>query len=304
MRRSLLALATVVLAGAGIFAAPAISGASSSSTAVFPTVSTKWGVQPKISFPTKTAPTALEQEVIHHGSGPKVQKKDLLIANYVAQIWDGKVFDNSWTSDPGAFPIGVGLVIKGWDDELVNDHIGDRVVLVVPPADGYGSAGQSSAGITGKDVLVFVVDLESQYSLSSVHADARATKEHSAVGGVSVTGKLSGPPTISIAKGTAKPSTEKVTVLDRGNGKKINAGIVVMQLLYVNWSGQLQGSTWASGSPAGQPVGEKNAPSIFDDLSGVPLGSRVLITLPESSGDGPYALVADLGAEPYHGTGQ
>jgi len=50
-------------------------------------------------------------------------------------------------------------VITGWDKGLVGQTVGSRVMLSIPPADGYGSAGQSQAGITGKDTLVFVVDV-------------------------------------------------------------------------------------------------------------------------------------------------
>ena len=62
---------------------------------------------------------------------------------------------------PGAFHhlIGAGQVIKGWDTGLVGQTVGSRVLLVVPPADGYGSAGSAQAGINGTDTLVFVVDI-------------------------------------------------------------------------------------------------------------------------------------------------
>jgi peptidylprolyl isomerase len=45
------------------------------------------------------------------------------------------------------------------DTGLEGVHVGSRVLLVVPPADGYGSKGVSSAGITGTDTLVFAVDV-------------------------------------------------------------------------------------------------------------------------------------------------
>ena len=55
--------------------------------------------------------------------------------------------------------IGEGQVIPGWDTGLVGQTVGSRVMLVIPPADGYGSAGDSQAGIKGTDTLVFVVDI-------------------------------------------------------------------------------------------------------------------------------------------------
>ena len=50
-------------------------------------------------------------------------------------------------------------MIPGWDKGLVGQTVGSRVLLVIPPSDAYGSAGQSQAGIKGTDTLVFVVDI-------------------------------------------------------------------------------------------------------------------------------------------------
>jgi peptidylprolyl isomerase len=76
-------------------------------------------------------------------------------------IWKtNKTFDSSWSrSSPFAFNIGAGQVVKGWDQGLVGKTVGSRVMLVIPPAYGYGSAGASQAGISGTDTLVFVVDI-------------------------------------------------------------------------------------------------------------------------------------------------
>jgi len=71
-----------------------------------------------------------------------------------------KVFDSSWSrSQPTAFNIGVGQVIKGWDSGIVGQTVGSRVLLVIPPAQGYGQTGSSTAGIKGTDDIVFVVDI-------------------------------------------------------------------------------------------------------------------------------------------------
>ena len=80
---------------------------------------------------------------------------------YTGVIWrTKKVFDSSWSrKQPYTTEIGVGQVIKGWDTGLVGQTVGSRVLLVIPPADGYGSAGSSAAGIKGTDTLVFVVDI-------------------------------------------------------------------------------------------------------------------------------------------------
>jgi FKBP-type peptidyl-prolyl cis-trans isomerase len=90
---------------------------------------------------------------VKHGQDIAVQ--------YTGVIWrTGHIFSSSWQSKtPLTTPIGEGQVIKGWDTALVGQTVGSRVLLVVPPADGYGSAGQSQVGINGTDTLVFVVDI-------------------------------------------------------------------------------------------------------------------------------------------------
>jgi peptidylprolyl isomerase len=59
---------------------------------------------------------------------------------------------------PFSFQVGAGRVISAWDKGFVGKKVGSRVLLVVPPADGYGTAG-SPPKISGTDTLVFVVDL-------------------------------------------------------------------------------------------------------------------------------------------------
>ena len=89
-----------------------------------------------------------------------------MVVQYTGVIWrTGKVFDSSWSrSEPFAFNVGAGQVIKGWDDGLVGQKVGSRVMLVIPPADGYGTAGASEAGIKGTDTLVFVIDILGAYT--------------------------------------------------------------------------------------------------------------------------------------------
>ncbi len=131
-----------------------------------PTVGTSSpGTAPSIHIPS-TAPSAtLQVKTLIRGSGPVVKKGQLLVAQYEGVIWrTGNVFDSTWKSGaPTAFQIGTGQVIKGWDDGLVGKRVGSQVLLVVPPADGYGASGSSSAGIKGTDTLVFVVDILGTY---------------------------------------------------------------------------------------------------------------------------------------------
>ena len=81
-------------------------------------------------------------------------------ADYLGQVWDGNVFDNSYDRGaPLSFQIGVGMVIPGWDEGLVGKRVGDRVLLSIPAELGYGERGVPQAGIPGGATLVFVTDI-------------------------------------------------------------------------------------------------------------------------------------------------
>jgi peptidylprolyl isomerase len=130
-----------------------------------PKVTAEPGKKPTIAIPSGgTAPSDLVVKTLIDGTGPAVAKGKTLAAQYVGVIWaSGKEFDASWDRAAAAFPIGVGKVIPGWDEALVGKKIGSRVLLSIPPAKGYGAAGNSRAGISGTDTLVFVVDLLGAY---------------------------------------------------------------------------------------------------------------------------------------------
>jgi FKBP-type peptidyl-prolyl cis-trans isomerase len=128
-----------------------------------PTVSAKAGTAPTLTFPSSSPPSALVTKTLVKGSGPKVAKGDYVVAQYVGYIWrTKKVFSSSWSSGSAiGFTIGASpeQVIPGWDKGLVGQTTGSRVMLSIPPAQGYGKSGQSQAGIKGTDTLVFVVDI-------------------------------------------------------------------------------------------------------------------------------------------------
>lgn len=118
-----------------------------------------FGDDPKdLQFTDKVAPTDLEVRVLKEGDGKVAESlASKVYCNYHGQIWDGKVFDSSFSRKE---PIGFGLnqVIKGWGDALVGKKEGSRVLISVPPALGYGERGIPGT-ISGTDTLVFVVDL-------------------------------------------------------------------------------------------------------------------------------------------------
>jgi len=92
------------------------------------------------------------------GDGPAIEDDTLVTVDYFGVVYGAKkAFDESYSGTPVTLPIGVGGVIKGWDEGLVGVTEGSRVLLVVPPSQGYGSRAQGS--IPKNPTLVFVVDV-------------------------------------------------------------------------------------------------------------------------------------------------
>jgi peptidylprolyl isomerase len=119
------------------------------------------GQAPTVKIPSGKAPDSLQVKNLIQGTGKAVAKGQTLVGQYDGVLWrTGKEFDSSYKHGaPAGFPIGVGQVIPAWDKALVGQKIGSRVLLVVPPKEGYGSKGSPEAGIKGTDTLVFVVDV-------------------------------------------------------------------------------------------------------------------------------------------------
>lgn len=139
----------------------------SSGGGALPTVSNAQGTAPSVTIPAKTPPGKLTAQTLIRGAGQKVSKGQTLVVQYVGLTWaNHRVFDSSWSHrQPLAFQIGAqpSQVIPGWDRGLIGQTVGSRVLLVIPPADGYGSKGNPQAGIKGTDTLVFVVDILDAY---------------------------------------------------------------------------------------------------------------------------------------------
>jgi FKBP-type peptidyl-prolyl cis-trans isomerase 2 len=104
------------------------------------------------------APTDLVVQPLITGTGPVVQSGQNVTFHYSGWLWDGTPFDSSWEKG-SAFTttLGTGSVIPGWDQGLVGQTVGSQVLLVIPPALGYGDQEQGS--IPANSTLIFVVDI-------------------------------------------------------------------------------------------------------------------------------------------------
>ena len=114
--------------------------------------------EPTIEVPEGTAePAELVVQPLIRGTGPVVEAGQNITVHYKGTLFDGTVFDTSWSGAPFPTPIGQGQLIAGWDEGLVGQTVGSQVLLVVPPEKGYGAEGMGD--IPADATLIFVVDI-------------------------------------------------------------------------------------------------------------------------------------------------
>lgn len=89
----------------------------------------------------------------------RTQPGDTISVHYTGSLLDGTIFDSSVKrGTPIQFKLGVGQVIKGWDEGLMEMCIGEKRKLVIPSEMAYGKRGAGGV-IPGDATLVFTTEL-------------------------------------------------------------------------------------------------------------------------------------------------
>ena len=137
------------------------SGETAKAPSWAPNILEQDGAPTGFDFKGMSAPSdQLRSTELVRGDGDKVEKGQTIVVDYLGQEFEGKKpFDNSFSEEPTTFQIGVGAVVSGWDKTLVGAKVGSRVVMAIPPDEGYGKQGNPQINVSGDDTLYFLVDI-------------------------------------------------------------------------------------------------------------------------------------------------
>ena len=114
-------------------------------------------------MPMTTTPSGLQYEDTVIGTGKQAQPGRNVTVHYTGWLYEngeqGAKFDSSKDRDePFIFPLGGGMVIKGWDEGVQGMKEGGQRTLIIPASLGYGARGAGGV-IPPNATLKFDVEL-------------------------------------------------------------------------------------------------------------------------------------------------
>ncbi|WAZ20581.1 FKBP-type peptidyl-prolyl cis-trans isomerase [Streptomyces cinnabarinus] len=251
------------------------------------TAGTKFDEKPTVAKGSGDPSKDLAVKTVIAGNGQTIAENDYIQANYLGQIWaTAKVFDNSYDrKTPLVIQLAQGSIIDGWRYALPGKKAGSRVQMAVPPTWGYGTQGNSQAGIKGTDTLVFVVDVQGTFNSKSSAKGTEVAQDNVDLPkvGTNTDGKA---PSIEIPDADA-PTKLVANYILEGDGAEVGAEDSVLV--------QYKGVLWDDGKEFDATYTNKQLASFSlqqvvkgwaQGLTGKKVGSRVLIVIPPDLGYG------------------
>jgi peptidylprolyl isomerase len=261
-----------------------LAGCGSDKSAGLDDVAVHGGASPKLTVAKGFTTTSTETRVVKKGSGDKLATGDSVKVNYVAVNGrTGKQFDNSFTSKtPLSVTLDKQAILPGFVKGLTGQRIGSRILVAVPPKDGFGQANKS-LGIEADDTMVFLFDL-----VAKVPQEAAGKVKKLPATVPSIVEQNGHPAGFKATKTTpAKVTKASAHVVIQGDGPAIKQGqsLTAQYVGVVYPDGKVFDSSWAKGKPATLQL-DQVVKCWKDLIPGVKVGSRVVLVCPANTAYG------------------
>jgi FKBP-type peptidyl-prolyl cis-trans isomerases 1 len=276
----LVILGLVLLLGGGSGSSDIVANVSPTVTPTAPP-QTAPASPPAVSGTPTTLADGLQYIIVTPGAGNPVASGDTVTVNYSGWLQDtGALFDSSFPSgQPFTFALGAGNVIKGWDEGVAGMLPGETRRLIIPPALGYGDAGQPPK-IPAGATLVFDITLLSNTTPTPFGQTPAPTPPPS-------------PPTIT---GTAVTTADglQYTIFQDGSGDTVATSGDSVTVNYSGWlqaTGALFDSSLNSGrTPFTFTLGSGQVIKGWDEgVAGMKIGEKRRLVIPPALGYGAKA---------------
>jgi peptidylprolyl isomerase len=275
-------------------AAGLLAGCGGSAAPTLPVVSGAVGEAASISIPAGlSAPTSVASSVLVRGNGAQLADGDAVVVNYTLMDWTGaKLIGSTYSTDKSPnrtqeFVLGSRTSLPSWNQVLPHVTIGSRVEIVTPPSGAFGPKGATAYGISGKDDLIYVLDVVGAYPGTADITGTMAPQNDSGLPKVS--GDPGTVPTVTLPSAGAAPVSETSKVLIEGSGAQVTANQRLMvQYVGVDWNtGRQFDSSFAQKQIASFVLGSGTVISGWNTgLAGKHVGDRVLLVVPASQAYG------------------
>lgn len=122
---------------------------------------------PSVTIPEGDLPSETQVAVLKQGDGYVVESGDAVLIQYYGVRWsNGESFDSTWANGGTPYSSRSTQFIPGFQQALDGHAVGSQVLVVIPPADGYGEGELNEDDLVG-ETLVFVVDILGAQSVAA-----------------------------------------------------------------------------------------------------------------------------------------
>lgn len=114
---------------------------------------------PTVTVPEGDVPTETTLATLKQGDGYEVQSGDAVLIQYWGVRWsNGESFDSTWAKGGVPYAQQTTSFVPGFQKALDGHTVGSQVLVVIPPAEGYGEGEINTTDLKG-ETLIFVVDI-------------------------------------------------------------------------------------------------------------------------------------------------